>query len=392
MPNPVVESTSASASANMVENPLAELLELLEISEPSLLLWLSAAELETAMEDKPLSKKVQLRRTFFTYIDARNTSNQASHHHHRGTTNNQQTASPSNTTPSVVICPQGSSQAPPSTGQHRPFDNDITNVAYWCDMTNNYEHEKSLDSTKAISAVAHLKCPDNEPYKGNSDARSINYFLSIIRCEAKQTASGPRLCFVYLSNCLNQSVKRKLQVYLENNMDPLLYLKDYILTLSLSLCYLQQKYSLSNSHSEVLRYFTEVAMDDGDNDIYGYLDRIESAVTMCESVGLHLQPSQINEHYREGLNSTLKCTASQNYSAIEDIQQLTQSLRSHIRCNPNIYNPNKTTNIHNNPTRATTATAPPQASKPKVQRVEDPALVKLCREQGVCLAWTARKQ
>ncbi|KAF4735940.1 hypothetical protein FOZ63_020844, partial [Perkinsus olseni] len=113
-----------------------------------------------------------------------------------------------------------------------------------------------------------------------------------------------------------------------------LYLKDYVLTLSLSLCYLQQKYSLSNSHAEVMRYFSEVKMATGDNDVYDYLDRIESAVAMCSSVGLHLQPSQVNLHYREGLNSTLRKTADENYSAIDDVQQLTQALRSHIRCNP----------------------------------------------------------
>ncbi|KAF4685592.1 hypothetical protein FOZ60_006367 [Perkinsus olseni] len=42
-------------------------------------------------------------------------------------------------------------------------------------------------------------------------------------------------------------------------------------------------------------------------------------------------------------------------------------------------------------TPASTTTAP-KAPIPKQPRVEDPETIKLCREQGICLAWTARKQ
>ncbi|EER18489.1 hypothetical protein Pmar_PMAR010030, partial [Perkinsus marinus ATCC 50983] len=256
----VVESTSAGVTTNMVENPLAELLEVLGIAEPSLLLWLSAAELETAMEGQPLSKKVYLRRTFFTYIDAEGPNSQAASLSRRpaNTVHPQQVTSSAAT---VQVYPQGVPQAPLMQGQQHPSINDITNVAYWCDLSHNYDKEKALDTTKAINAVSHIKCPDNKQYKGNSDNRSINYFLSLIRCEAKQTALGPRLSYIYLSNCLSQSVKRNLQIHLETTMDPTLYLNDYVLTLSQALGYLQHKYSLSNSHAEVMRYFSDVKMD-----------------------------------------------------------------------------------------------------------------------------------
>ncbi|EER08796.1 hypothetical protein Pmar_PMAR002629, partial [Perkinsus marinus ATCC 50983] len=137
-----------------------------------------------------------------------------------------------------------------------------------------------------------------------------------------------------------------------------------------------------------MRYFSDVKMDNGDINIYDYLDRIESAVAMCASVGLHLQPSQINLHYREGLHPTLRKTADENYAAIDDVQQLTQALRSHIRCNPKLYISNANSNKAPPVSTATSTKAP----NPKLPRVEDPETLKLCREQGICLAWTARRQ
>ncbi|EER17573.1 hypothetical protein Pmar_PMAR018900, partial [Perkinsus marinus ATCC 50983] len=151
----VVESTNAGVTTNMVENPLAELFEVLGIAEPSLLLWLSAAELETAMEGQPLSKKVYLRRTLSTYIDAEGPNSQAASLSRRpaNTVHPQQVTS---SAPTVQVCPQGVPQTPLMQGQQHPCNNDITNVAYWCDLSYNYDKEKALDTTKAINAVSHI--------------------------------------------------------------------------------------------------------------------------------------------------------------------------------------------------------------------------------------------
>ncbi|KAF4665320.1 hypothetical protein FOZ61_011045, partial [Perkinsus olseni] len=140
-----------------------------------------------------------------------------------------------------------------------------------------------------------------------------------------------------------------------------------------------------------------VTMEPNDTDIYAYLDKLESAVAMCQSVGLFLQPSQVNIHYRQGLNSTLRAIADQHYPAIDDVQLLTQSLRSHVRRNPDLF---KQATTNSKPTTTTTTTKSVQPSttggssttKLPLVRVEDPTTIKLCKEQGICLAWTARKQ
>ncbi|KAF4752215.1 hypothetical protein FOZ63_026231, partial [Perkinsus olseni] len=144
-------------------------------------------------------------------------------------------------------------------------------------------------------------------------------------------------------------------------------------------------------------FLNKVTMEPNDTDIYTYLDKLESAVAMCQSVGLFLQPSQVNIHYRQGLNSTLRAIADQHYPAIDDVQLLTQSLRSHVRRNPDLF---KQAPTNSKPTTTTTPTKSVQPSttggssttKLPLVRVEDPTTIKLCKEQGICLAWTARKQ
>ncbi|KAF4647125.1 hypothetical protein FOL46_004653, partial [Perkinsus olseni] len=182
---------------------------------------------------------------------------------------------------------------------------------------------------------------------------SINYVLSLIRYEAKQNGLGPRLTYLFLSRCLSQLVRVKLQAFLEHNIPSVHYMTDYTVMLSSSLLYLQKTYASSNTHSEVMLFLNKVTMEPNDTDIYAYLDKLESAVAMCQSVGLFLQPSQVNIHYRQGLNSTLRAIADQHYPAIDDVQLLTQSLRSHVRRNPDLF---KQATTNSKPTTTTTTT------------------------------------
>ncbi|KAF4650511.1 hypothetical protein FOL47_001100, partial [Perkinsus chesapeaki] len=110
---------------------------------------------------------------------------------------------------------------------------------------------------------------------------------------------------------------------------------------------------------------------------------LESAIAMCHSVGLFLQPSQINTQYRKGLNPTLQKVADELYASVADVQFSTTTT---VKPSPTTSTPtNPTTSTPSSSTLSTTSKAP-------IARVEDPVTIKLCREQHICLAWTARKQ
>ncbi|KAF4660634.1 hypothetical protein FOZ61_003874 [Perkinsus olseni] len=222
----------------------------------------------------------------------------------------------------------------------------------------------------------------------------------VARQECRQNALSAHGCYLYLCRCLGQGPKLKLMDHLERALPPEAFMSNYELMFTTALEFLQAHFATTNDHDRITRHLSAIKMASKSVSVHDYLDTLESSISMANSVGLYLHASQVLDYFKRGLTPHLRKVCNQQYSNIRDVTELAMALQYYQEANPPpttaITTPTATTTstTTSNSTTSTSSVAPIQSTNPtttRLQRIEDPEVIKLCKEKRICMAYLARQ-
>ncbi|KAF4658529.1 hypothetical protein FOL47_007955 [Perkinsus chesapeaki] len=214
----------------------------------------------------------------------------------------------------------------------------------------------------------------------------------VARQECRQNNLDSHGCYLYLCRCLGQGPRLKLLDHLERQLPPEVFMSNYDVMFSAAIEFLQANYATTNDHDRVSRHLSTIKMASGRVSALEYLDDLETAISMGNSVGLYLQASQVLDYFKRGLTNHLRKVSNQQHSNIRDVSALAMALQYYQEANPlPATSSTPTTTTNNSTSNAESSTSSSSVSPTRIQRIEDPELIKLCKEKKICMAYLARQ-
>ncbi|KAF4735224.1 hypothetical protein FOZ63_014399, partial [Perkinsus olseni] len=191
-----------------------------------------------------------------------------------------------------------------------------------------------------------------------------------------------------------QGPKLKLMDHLERALPPEAFMSNYELMLTTALEFLQAHFATTNDHDRITRHLSAIKMASKSVSVHDYLDTLESSISMANSVGLYLHASQVLDYFKRGLTPHLRKVCNQQYSNILLPRSQPTSDNCYYYSNRYDYLNNNVKLNNINILAEDSSVAPIQSTNPtttRLQRIEDPEVIKLCKEKRICMAYLARQ-
>ncbi|KAF4686573.1 hypothetical protein FOZ60_005042 [Perkinsus olseni] len=270
----------------------------------------------------------------------------------------------------------------------------------WSVSGSDADHRTS--STKFLDVVRCITLPNNAPYRGRTDDRSITAFLNCLYQEVLQADLNERQAWLLLLRAFDEPAKTNLRQAVQRSCVARgLWMKDFAAMVREGAAWAELEFRESNSHDNFDDKFDDFKQRFGES-VHALADRLSLLKSEADSVGYTVTDSQLLRVYRRSLYPRLRSLASTTYCSCDTVDDLAHRLHRHLRQNPDFEKNSKqarsaTRTLPTGPSAdLSSSPAPPPAvtsdpsSKPSSRGPPlDPTLREFCLANNVCMYYVA---
>ncbi|EER06195.1 hypothetical protein Pmar_PMAR019391, partial [Perkinsus marinus ATCC 50983] len=252
-------------------------------------------------------------------------------------------------------------------------------------------------STKYLNVVRCITLPNNTPYRGRTDDRSITSFLNNLYQEVVQADLSERQAWLLLLRAFDEPAKTSLRQAVQRSCLPRdLWMKDYAAMVREGASWAEQEYHISNSHDNLDDKFDDFKQHYGET-VLALADRLSLLKYEADSVGYSVTDAQLLRVYRRSLYPRLRTLASTIYAGCDTVDDLANRLHRHLRQNPDFNKNSKSHGTASRPSGALSTNSNPVKSAdnagPSRAPTRGPPLSQplrdFCLTNNVCMYYVA---